>query len=110
MQENIEQRKNEIEINLQEMLLLCLKRWWIFALCVVIAATSSFLVAWKFITPTYRATFSVYVNNNRTTDEIDYLTSADVTAAKSLVNTYVNIATSRRVLDAAGMGRIITME
>lgn len=101
MQENVEQRKTEIEINLQELLLQYLKRWWVFALCVLIAATSSFLVAWKFVTPTYRATFSVYVNNNRTTDEIDYLTSADVTAAKSLVNTYVNIATSRRVLDAA---------
>ena len=101
MQENVEHRKTEIEINLQELLLQCIKRWWIFALCVVIAATSSFLVAWKFITPTYRSTLTVYVNNNRAAEELDYLTSADVTAAKSLVNTYVNIATSRRVLDAA---------
>ncbi len=101
MQENMEQRNGKVEINPQELLVQCLKRWWIFVLCVLIAASASFLVAWKFITPTYRATFSVYVNNNRTAEEIDYVSSADVSAAKSLVNTYVSIATSRRVLDAA---------
>lgn len=99
MQENTETRLNEVELNVQALLLLYLKKWWIIAICAIVAAVGTFLVTWKFVTPTYQATVSIYVNNNRATEEKEGLTNSDMTAALRLVNTYVSIATSDRVLE-----------
>lgn len=99
MQENNEQKVNEIEIDLQELLMSYLRKWWLIAICVVVAAAAAFVLTKQFVTPTYRADISIYVNNDRGTESKDYLSNADLYAAQNLVNTYVSIAKSDRVLE-----------
>ena len=53
----------------------------------------------KFITPLYQASVSVYVNNSSGNQSVDYVTSSNLDASQKLVNTYINIAKSDRVLD-----------
>ena len=53
------------------------------------------------ITPMYRTDFRVYVNNKADNDYQESLTSADVSAARSLASTYAEIIESRTVLQSA---------
>ncbi len=98
MNETIDERVNDIEINLQELLLVYLRKWWVILLCIILFGTAAFFVTWKFVTPTYQASITIYVNNNRGLEDKTYLSSADLSAAQRLVNTYVSIAKSDRVL------------
>ena len=72
---------------------------------IIAACYSMFL-----ITPMYRTDFRVYVNNKADNDYQESLTSADVSAARSLASTYAEIIESRTVLqDAAnncGLGSL----
>lgn len=54
-----------------------------------------------FIHPTYRSSFSSYVNNHSASDTASTLTSGDTSAAQSLAYTYANIISSRSVLESA---------
>ena len=47
----------------------------------------------------YRAGVTVYVNNSRSGERADSITSGEMTASQQLVRTYVNIITSDRVLE-----------
>lgn len=52
-----------------------------------------------FITPLYRTSFTLYVNNKTESDEIKAsVSSSDITASRSLASTYAEIITSRSVL------------
>lgn len=95
----MDERSNTLEIDLQELLLVYLRKWWILFLCLVVGASVALGFTWRFVTPTYRTSISIYVNNNRGAEDMDYLSSSDLTAAQRLVNTYVSIAKSDRVLD-----------
>ena len=99
MKENQDQKTTILEYSLYELLGLYLRRWWIIALCVAVFAAAAAGYTWKFITPTYHARISIYVNNTRGNQEMDSLSSADLSAAQRLVNTYVSITKSDRVLD-----------
>lgn len=99
MRGTMDERANALEIDLQELLLFYLRKWWIIFLCLAIGASAALGFTWKFVTPTYRANISIYVNNNRGMEDMDYLSSSDLNAAQRLVNTYVSIAKSERVLD-----------
>lgn len=98
MRETMDERTNGLEIDLQELLLLYLRKWWIILLCLVIGMSAALGVTWKFVTPMYQANISIYVNNSRGAEDMDYLSSADLSAAQTLVNTYVSISKSNRVL------------
>ncbi len=54
-----------------------------------------------FITPTYRTSFRVYVNNSQDTSEKTTITSSDLSASRSLANTYAEIINGRTVLTKA---------
>ncbi len=99
MRGTMDERANALEIDLQELLLVYLRKWWIIILCLAIGASVALGFTWKFVTPQYRASISIYVNNSRGAEDMDYLSSSDLTAAQRLVNTYVSIAKSDRVLD-----------
>ena len=47
----------------------------------------------------YQSSVSVYVNNARNNQTVDYVTSSNLDASQKLVNTYINIAQSDRVLE-----------
>lgn len=99
MQENMEMRTGELEINLLELVMYCLRKWWVIAIFVVVAFFASLFYTISFVTPMYRASISIYVNNTKGAENLDNLSSADLSAAQRLVNTYISIAKSDRVLD-----------
>ncbi len=63
---------------------------------------AAFIFTHMFVTPTYRTDFTAYVNNHQATDKYSYVTSSDLSAAKSLAKTYAEIIRSRHVLTEAG--------
>lgn len=87
-----------IELDLKEFFPLLVKKIWIVALCAVILAVSVLVYTLNFVTPTYEASVSIYVNNNSGVDG-KYISSSDLAVALKLVNTYVNIIQSDTVLD-----------
>ena len=88
-----------LEIDLQKLLMAYLRKWWLIILCGVLMACGTLLCTVKFITPLYQASVSVYVNNSSSNQQVDYVTSSNLDASQRLVNTYINIAKSDRVLD-----------
>lgn len=53
-----------------------------------------------FITPTYQATAKMYVDNLGDKSQSSYISTTEISAAKSLVSTYAVIAKTRDTLDA----------
>lgn len=99
MRENGEQRSAGVEIDLQELLMLYLRKWWMIILCAVLAGAIALGGTYFLMTPLYKASVSVYVNNNRESPEDGYVSYNDLSVSLRLVNTYINIITSDRVMD-----------
>lgn len=88
-----------VEIDLQKLLLAYLRRWWLIVLCAVVAACLSMYVTRYHITPMYKASVMVYVNNIRGDLQIETITSSNLATAQRLVDTYINIIKSDTVLE-----------
>ena len=99
MRETIDERNEGLEIDLQKLIMAYLRKWWLILLCGVVLAAGAWIYTAKCITPLYRAEVSVYVNNIRSNQQIDYLSESNLAASQRLVNTYVNIVKSDRVLN-----------
>ena len=105
MQDN--QKKNaamvERSVDIIRLLRALAKRAWIILLIAVICAVMTFSYAKLFVTPTYRSSFTAYVNNRITGAEgQSNMTSADISASRGLTYLYQEIILSRSVLmDAA---------
>ena len=78
-----------------------LKKWWLILLISCLLAVFAFLGTKFLITPTYRSSFSVYVNNASAGEDHTTINSSDVTAKKSLASTSTKIIVSRSVLKQA---------
>ena len=98
----VQNKDGVIEINLIEVMDAFIKRAWLVILCVVVFAVGGFSYAFYFISPTYKSTVKFYVNNN-TQKGLDAgklnISSSDITAAKSLVDTYIVILETRNTLN-----------
>ncbi|MBQ0146171.1 MAG: hypothetical protein KBS51_03530 [Lachnospiraceae bacterium] len=92
-----------IEIDLMEVLNAFIKKAWLVVLCVIIFAICGFAYAFYGIAPTYKSSVMFYVNNNTARNEYDMtklnISSADISAAKSLVDTYAVILKTRNTLN-----------
>ena len=99
MRETIDERNEGLEIDLQKLILAYLHKWWLILLCGIILAAGAWIYTANCITPMYRAEVSVYVNNIRSNQQIDYLSESNLAASQRLVNTYMNIVKSDRVLN-----------
>lgn len=99
MQETMNERIGGIDIDLQGLLRAYLHKWWLILICLVLGAAIAFGITYQFVTPMYQARISIYVNNNKSSEDKEYLSSADLSASQRLVNTYVSIAKSERVLE-----------
>lgn len=99
MRENPQERPAGLEVDLQELLMLYLRKWWMIILCAVLAGAIAFGGTYFLMTPMYKANVSVYVNNNRENPEDGYVSYNDLSTSLRLVNTYINIVTSNRVLE-----------
>lgn len=102
------ERRDGFEIDLQKLLLTYLSKWWLFVIGMVVVAMLAFWFTNYFITPMYRASVTVYVNNIKRGEQITYLSGTNLTASQQLVNTYIQMINSDTVLtkvaDTSGLG------
>ena len=98
MKEQINGIKEGVEIDLQKLLLTYLRKAWLIVLCGVVAALGTFYVTAKHITPLYRTSVTIYVNNTKSNDVVDYVDGSSLSTSARLVATYVNIIRSDTVL------------
>lgn len=107
MPERGTEHSEEIQIDLLELFLVYLNRWWAIALSVIVAAAIALGITLFAITPLYTANVSLYVNNSRTTDTTE-ITSTSLSTSKMLVSTYMNMVESntvlQKVVDTADLG------
>lgn len=94
--------KSEIkEIDLLQLVSAVLKKWWLVAVATVLAGALAFGYTYIYIKPRYKASALFYVNNTSISAVGGKITfsSGDLSAAKSLVDTYSVILTSRLCLE-----------
>lgn len=110
MEEKItKNNKSVIEIDIKRIWQAVWSRFWVVCLCAILSAIIALAGTVFFITPKYQSSTMFYVNNNSVSvgDASFSLTSSDITAAKSLVDTYIVILKSRAclndVIDYAGV-------
>ena len=93
--------KSYVEIDIFSILRALLSKLWLILMVGIVFAGIVFSATKIIIKPIYRCSFTAYVNNQHTQLSKDSLTSSDLIAAKQLVETYVNIVRSDRILSAA---------
>lgn len=100
---------DEIEIDLLHLFKVLWKKAWVVVLCTILLGAITFSYAFFFITPQYQAKAMMYVNNSSfSVGSTSFsISSSELTAAKSLLDTYVIILKSRttleKVLDETGL-------
>lgn len=111
MDEKTLEKNNEIEIDLRRILNAILNKAWLAGVLAVVCAVLTFLGTFLFVTPKYESAVKFYVNNSSISvgDITASLTSSDISAAKSLVKSYIVILNTREtlndVIDYAGVNR-----
>ena len=91
-------RTEEMEIDLGELIMALLYKWWIILLCGLVLAVGAFCFAKFAIEPTYESTTSVYVisrQNENTT------TTSDISLGTQLMKDIAALAKSRTVEEEA---------
>lgn len=97
-----ESQNNDIfEIDLLHLIKLLLKRLWIIVLCAVLAGGIALSYAVFLVTPTYESTAKLYVNNSSFSfgGASVSISSGELSAAKSLLETYIVILKTRTTLE-----------
>ena len=90
-----------VEIDLKELLAALFHRLWLILLCALVTGLAAYIYTANFITPLYRASVTLYVNNlsARAAQDVEYVSAGNLATSQQLVNTYVNIIKSRTVLE-----------
>lgn len=94
-------RNEDFEIDLLKLFKALWKRALVIILVALIAASAAFAYTALFVSPTYEATASFYVNNSSISiGSVSYsITGGELNAAYALVNTYIYILQSRTTLE-----------
>ena len=88
------------ELNLTEILSALVRKLWLIVLCAVVLGAGARIYTDNFVTPMYRSTVSIYVNNSITTNNTTMgISASDLATSQRLVATYINILRSNTVLD-----------
>lgn len=90
-----------VEIDLMHILEVLLARIWTIIITGAIGATILFVTATFFITPKYQSSAMFYVNNNNLNigSSSFSISSSDISASQSLVDTYIVILKTRNTLE-----------
>lgn len=105
------EKNEDVEIDIQRLFGAVWHKIWLIILAAVLCAVATVLVTLYFITPEYESSAMFYVNNNSLSlgDTSFSIDSGDITAAKSLVDSYIVIlntpTTLKDVIDYAGVDR-----
>lgn len=109
MNEQMMRKNDEFEIDLKRLLDVLINKAWLIAIVSVVTAILAFAGTKLLITPLYESSAMFYVNNNKLSvgDTSVSISSSDITASKSLVDSYIVILKSRAclndVIDYAGV-------
>lgn len=99
--------KDEIEVDLLSIAKLLINRAWIIIISMIVVGAIMFSYALFFITPTYKASAKMYVNNTSFDVGSVSISNSELVAAKSLLEVYVIILKTRitleRVIEEAGL-------
>ena len=100
MNENKVVKDEEIEVNFQRIFNTIWNQLWIIVMVGVIGAAIAFGVTRLFVTPMYQSSAMFYVNNSSLSvgDASFSISSSDITASKSLVQSYIVILNARETL------------
>lgn len=104
-------QKEEMEVDVQRLVGAVWQKKWLVMLAAVLGAMLALLGTFFFITPQYQSSAMFYVNNSSLSvgDATFSIDSGDISAAKSLVNSYIVILNTREslndVIDYAGVDR-----
>ena len=84
---------NEYEIDLRELFMVLLRRWWAIALAIVFGGAAAFGYTYFLVDPLYQASTLLYVNNSDISVGATSfsISNADLTAAQKLVDTYATL-------------------
>lgn len=91
------QSTKDYEIDIISILKALLNKIWFIIIFALIIGGMFFIGTKLFVKPTYRSSFTAYVNNKAQTNS-DSLSNSDIMASKELVQTYSKILTSNSVL------------
>ena len=109
MAKNTLEKNSTVEIDLKRLFNAVIERAWVVCISTVLCAIIALVGTIYLITPKYQSSAMFYVNNNSLSvgDASFSISSGDITAAKSLVDTYIVILNSRTclndVIDYAGI-------
>lgn len=90
----------EIEVNIAPLLSAIVKKLWLIVLGAILFALLFQGYTRIFVKPTYRSTFTAFVNNKVQANK-EAVSTQDIQASKELVQTYSRILTSNNVLTAS---------
>ena len=109
MQERHMTDKKEITIDLRRVFQALLKRVWVIVAVTLIFGLLAYILSATMIDPTYRSSFTAYVNNKATINTSSgSTTTADVNASMALAAVYQEIIVSRTVLEEAAKACVST--
>lgn len=97
--QNQGQGQGQYEIDLLQMLKDLLNRWYIIAISAILCGLIALTYTVCFITPKYTASIMMYIDNSSSNGLGQGLSYNDISTARSLVDTYVVILTSRSTLE-----------
>lgn len=101
MNSRIIERNGETEIDLKKLFRGLLKKAWLIGLASVVCALAVLAGTILFVTPKYESSAMFYVNNNSVAlgEGAASISSADISASRGLVKSYIVILNSRESLD-----------
>ena len=111
MNEKEIQQNEELEIDLQRLITALLNKSVLIGIVAVVCAIITFLGTYFFITPQYQSAAMFYVNNNSLSlgEASLSISSADISASRGLVKSYIVILETREtlneVIDYSGVNR-----
>lgn len=89
--------REDLEVNLIELLGVVLRRAWLILLCMALFAGATFFGTKWMVTPLYQSSVLFYVNNGQTSES--KISNADIIASQSLVETYLVVLKYGTTLD-----------
>lgn len=99
MDEQMNKNLEGEEVNFKRLIDAALRKAWVIVLTSLAGALIMIAVTFFFITPQYKSSAMFYVNNNAiSVGSALSIDSGDITASKSLVNTYIVILNTRETL------------
>lgn len=101
------QKKDYIEIDLLHVMKLLWRRAWAIVLVMLLGGGAAFAYTYYLVTPLYQASALMYVNNSSITVGSTSVSLSDLSASKTLVDTYIVILKTRltlnEVIEQAGL-------